>query len=1142
MHSHSAMRNITAAGRGADLRTDRFTAQIIFDNMNSSASELQVGDCVRISAAVASDETAENIYQWQQEIDFFEQSSNAIIVAKFSDRYPNPGVCTMQLRSRNGQVKPFNPAHLEAIKPKSEEHLVLRYGTEEAFQKLVGWDPERCVTVEEWMESEIGQRWLDGEPTKDRGTDSTDLHYLCSNPSLTVGMMKAIHHRRGRKRQDGSLNLPLHDLRDFAELTPLHNLCGNLGITYALCKYVLQKVVCPCTIGCTHSCCAQAAVNAHALVDKEDAAASRDASSEIDGSSELPRGLATALHIYTKGLPMSTDVLDLLLNAAGGPDGDARTACAIPDLGYEASAELGTSLLINKIGLRPLHYCTLWPFVRINPRCIDRIFVACKAVAGVPCESLEKKEKWRSKTSTPLHIMCGTLAAMMYDCKTGTAKRTVYIDHVPLRLATEEALREEFATRTYIRNVDHDIEWIRVRTRANGSTMAIVRFTGEGFAEALKADERFGLAVQDFFTNLHEIRDGGMEDQIFVEDLSAEQDLLDKYKFSLKLATSMLHQLRGQWSMQDCKALYKGGVLTEIESWLRDMWHEGPSFMPAGRIVAVNDEHNWKGIVEKTYSQAAVTDADGVVVVPERTFVTIRRGFNKYGKLEDIETTRMPEQREVNVCEGDSCESPPTFGLLAEGAGKRWCAKCAVEHPGAVNLSFKDRLRPKNVLLVCRLLEFLCQSNNPFEVLFNLMDYFADGFLLTESTSGAASRKHYKKNMLMLEMIATQLADNVTLRSNVEDKRHLGHRLSAMLLQPMMVPTVVGRALRKWPSSGNISSLWQFAGGFATRENDRTVKGPLWIATQHHCIQFTSQPWVQSYIDHCMDQNLDHKLSPTDLESLEGSVTDMVARFAKKPIYFADHVDRTAGDGWSLVLIQHMARAVLGQQGKIGPRAVIDFFHSGLCIILNPIEAIEFPRLRHYSNIICYIVFTACFLRLQHVEGGLALDSYGENASPLRKSTTQAEYDQVNSSLLFFRVYVWAQCLGMVLSAARLTSRYNIHFVLKDIFTVLDCFIAVFIVVGEVLLMGFRDGGSQRAGYVILCLTNLAIGVRYLDFLRSFEQIAPLVRVLGQMIKLCFSFMLMLFTILLAFAFAIYGLHSDADFHDAYPCKRRYFL
>ena len=41
-------------------------------------------------------------------------------------------------------------------------------------------------------------------------------------------------------------NLALHELRNSAALTPLHNLCGNFQITYVLLKYMLEEVVCPC--------------------------------------------------------------------------------------------------------------------------------------------------------------------------------------------------------------------------------------------------------------------------------------------------------------------------------------------------------------------------------------------------------------------------------------------------------------------------------------------------------------------------------------------------------------------------------------------------------------------------------------------------------------------------------------------------------------------------------------------------------------------------------------------------------------------------------------------------------------------------------------------------------------------------------
>ena len=69
-------------------------------------------------------------------------------------------------------------------------------------------------------------------------------------------------------------------------------------------------------------------------------------------------------------------------------------------------------------------------------------------------------------------------------------------------------------------------------------------------------------------------------------------------------------------------------------------------------------------------------------------------------------------------------------------------------------------------MLVCRLFEFLSQSSNPFESLFNMLDYFAEGFLLAETAaggSGGAKRRNYKFNVLKLEMIATQLAEQISL-------------------------------------------------------------------------------------------------------------------------------------------------------------------------------------------------------------------------------------------------------------------------------------------------------------------------------------------------------------------------------------------
>ena len=219
----------------------------------------------------------------------------------------------------------------------------------------------------------------------------------------------------------------------------------------------------------------------------------------------------------------------------------------------------------------------------------------------------------------------------------------------------------------------------------------------------------------------------------------------------VQLATRMLHQWRGHWTLSDCKSLSVSGVLAEMESWLREVWTDAPTFLASGRVVAVNTDNGRKGIVEKSFSQEPQADDDTAHVhkdgdghthtsdtsdTSERTFVRIRRGFSKIGKLEDVETTLAPEWQEVEACEHDGCQNIPAFGLLTDPEpSKRWCFAHESEHEGAVNLKYKDRFRPKNKLLVCRLFEFLSQSNNPFEPLFNLLQFFAEDFLLAETAS-----------------------------------------------------------------------------------------------------------------------------------------------------------------------------------------------------------------------------------------------------------------------------------------------------------------------------------------------------------------------------------------------------------------------
>ena len=69
------------------------------------------------------------------------------------------------------------------------------------------------------------------------------------------------------------------------------------------------------------------------------------------------------------------------------------------------------------------------------------------------------KKKADVKNSTPLHIMCQTLAAMKNDLKSNTAKKTVYIGHIPASMATEAKLREKLKAQKFIRNLEADVEW-----------------------------------------------------------------------------------------------------------------------------------------------------------------------------------------------------------------------------------------------------------------------------------------------------------------------------------------------------------------------------------------------------------------------------------------------------------------------------------------------------------------------------------------------------------------------------------------------------------------------------------------------------------------------------------------------------------
>ena len=121
---------------------------------------------------------------------------DAIVVAKFTGRYPHVGVSTVELRNHAGRIQAMAPADVELVRPASAEHKVLRHGTEEQFQAQVEWDCQEHPTVGGWLSSPRGACWLAAGPTQDKLSGSTDLHSLCSNPMITISMLTAVHRRR----------------------------------------------------------------------------------------------------------------------------------------------------------------------------------------------------------------------------------------------------------------------------------------------------------------------------------------------------------------------------------------------------------------------------------------------------------------------------------------------------------------------------------------------------------------------------------------------------------------------------------------------------------------------------------------------------------------------------------------------------------------------------------------------------------------------------------------------------------------------------------------------------------------------------------------------------------------------------------
>jgi hypothetical protein len=541
------------------------------------------------------------LYQEQPAKDFF-GDGGAWVVARFTDLGAKIGLVTVELRNHEGQVQQFAPADMYASELPTSELQVLRYGDEETVLRTISASSE-----------------TDPSQLRDRKTGNTDLHLVCSNPRVTMEMLRAANERRIRLHGG---KMPVLDMQNLAGLTPVQHLCANLRITPQLIHYLLYEAC-----ESPHA----AARGGRRRLDSEQNSSDAAVSPSGGKVEKAPRSAATALHIYTRGLPVNADVLWELIQVA--PECGALSDTGEHPDDVDLSHDYIQKQMFSGKGNRPLHNITRWPHVRISSsHCVERLFDCCNAAANSWIDG--------DKQSTPLHTLCRTLTAMRVELRLYTTRKqcTVFIQNIPAEFASLELEDQEVAdlirSKLSALSKENDcIAFIRVQTGTDIDTAkplrwAVVRFKTVGPAQKAiicgletkmvkdKNSDKDGVAsIVPFDQNI----DITFADRMALEDIYQSFAKEAIYQDAVELGIRMLHQWRGQWYQRDVNILVQAGILEVLEQWIGKLWQPAPPWMPAGRYVSV--DHDVMGMI--------VHDAR-----PTKNFVAVQTGFVRQASME----------------------------------------------------------------------------------------------------------------------------------------------------------------------------------------------------------------------------------------------------------------------------------------------------------------------------------------------------------------------------------------------------------------------------------------------------------------------------------------------------------------------------
>eukprot|EP01046_Picozoa_sp_COSAG06_P055775 COSAG06_NODE_10352_length_1697_cov_1.268461_1_plen_475_part_10 len=426
------------------------------------------------------------------------------------------------------------------------------------------------------------------------------------------------------------------------------------------------------------------------------------------------------LHIACRGLPLNVDLLKLILNAKGMDSWDSHSAALPVDKRTTTSLEA----IFSKdaiTGQQPLHTVTQWPHLRISPKATEALFDACPAVAKMLVR--DEPPGW-----SPLHRICDLLHHHRTTQKVSGASLS------SLTRPFTELSRIEAVGRSVLEQIGE---------QANDTLKEIFEHIDADNSKDMAANEwaaflhATGCTVEDELTHnqrppIDQERDAAWS----LIDLNSDRTVTYNELISavehvrkaqqkaakaaaqihlgyiqertgdmMKVALAMVHQWRGMWSESQTDALENAGIMGIFSQWIQDLWLPAPKSDPlaAGTFVSVTTANGMKARVIRDY-----------------------RPGKQQVKLQEYTIG-------ANIMHADFEAANRTINTEQE------------------------------LLLRCPLCDFLCQSNNAFEWMFNLIEYFMARRQRNRKETHA-SRQGYQRILLTLSNQVGRLATWMPLR------------------------------------------------------------------------------------------------------------------------------------------------------------------------------------------------------------------------------------------------------------------------------------------------------------------------------------------------------------------------------------------